>query len=125
MSATALLGAGAIGTLCTDLVVAATQSARAGAASAISETVSEVGGAIGIAVLGSIGPAVYRGDVGAAAWGFHRDASGCTTVALGGAVAAASTRLLRPDIFSCRDARQAFAHMDSARGSRCCRSVTV
>jgi DHA2 family multidrug resistance protein-like MFS transporter len=34
---------------------------RAGAASAISETSSELGGALGIAILGSIGAAVYRG----------------------------------------------------------------
>src|SRR5207244_11885342 len=34
---------------------------RAGAASAISETSSELGGALGIAILGSIGVAVYRG----------------------------------------------------------------
>jgi DHA2 family multidrug resistance protein-like MFS transporter len=33
---------------------------RAGAASAISETSSELGGALGIAIFGSIGTAVYR-----------------------------------------------------------------
>jgi DHA2 family multidrug resistance protein-like MFS transporter len=36
---------------------------RAGAASAVAETTSEFGGALGIAVLGSIGTAVYRGQV--------------------------------------------------------------
>ena len=48
-------------TLGTDLVVGAAPPERAGAASALSETGAELGGALGIAVLGSIGAAVYRG----------------------------------------------------------------
>jgi hypothetical protein len=36
---------------------------NAGVASGISETTAEFGGALGIAVLGSIGTAVYRGEV--------------------------------------------------------------
>jgi DHA2 family multidrug resistance protein-like MFS transporter len=36
----------------------------AGAASAISETGTELGGALGIAILGSVGAPVYRGDFG-------------------------------------------------------------
>src|SRR5256886_4299310 len=47
--------------LATDLIVGSAPVERAGAASAISETSSELGGALGIAVLGSIGVAVYRG----------------------------------------------------------------
>src|SRR2546422_775736 len=43
-----------------DLIVGSAPVERAGAASAISETSSELGGALGIAVLGSIGVAVYR-----------------------------------------------------------------
>jgi DHA2 family multidrug resistance protein-like MFS transporter len=35
---------------------------RAGAASGISETSSELGGALGLALLGTIGTAVYRGQ---------------------------------------------------------------
>jgi MFS transporter, DHA2 family, multidrug resistance protein len=46
--------------LATDLIVGSAPVERAGAASAISETSSELGGALGIAVLGSIGTAVYR-----------------------------------------------------------------
>jgi MFS transporter, DHA2 family, multidrug resistance protein len=57
------LGAGSVGTLATDSVVAAAPPERAGAASAISETGAEIGGALGIAVLGSIGTAVYRNEV--------------------------------------------------------------
>jgi DHA2 family multidrug resistance protein-like MFS transporter len=59
------LGAGAVGTLATDVVVRAAPAARAGAASAITETGAELGGALGVAILGSIGTAVYRGDIAA------------------------------------------------------------
>jgi MFS transporter, DHA2 family, multidrug resistance protein len=47
-------------TLATDLIVGSAPPERAGAASGISETGAEFGGALGIAVLGSIGVAVYR-----------------------------------------------------------------
>jgi MFS transporter, DHA2 family, multidrug resistance protein len=47
-------------TLSTELVVGSAPPERAGAASGISETSAELGGALGIAVLGSIGVAVYR-----------------------------------------------------------------
>jgi MFS transporter, DHA2 family, multidrug resistance protein len=57
------IGAGLVGTLATDVVVGAAPPARAGAASAISETGAELGGALGIAILGSIGTAVYRSHV--------------------------------------------------------------
>jgi DHA2 family multidrug resistance protein-like MFS transporter len=50
-------------TLATDLIVGTAPPERAGAASAISETSAELGGALGIAVLGSIGAAVYRSTV--------------------------------------------------------------
>ncbi|MGY1456677.1 MFS transporter [Streptomyces sp. SS8] len=44
----------------TDMVVSSAPPDRAGAASAVSETSNEFGGALGLAVLGSIGTAVYR-----------------------------------------------------------------
>ena len=47
-------------TLATDLVVSAAPPERAGAASAISETSSEFGGALGIALFGSLGTFIYR-----------------------------------------------------------------
>jgi MFS transporter, DHA2 family, multidrug resistance protein len=46
-----------------DVVVSAAPPERAGAASAISETTQEFGGALGIAILGSIGTAVYRAQM--------------------------------------------------------------
>lgn len=47
-------------TLGTDLVVACVPPERAGVASGISETGAELGGALEIAILGSISVAVYR-----------------------------------------------------------------
>jgi DHA2 family multidrug resistance protein-like MFS transporter len=52
--------------LATDIIVGSAPIERAGAASAISETSSELGGALGIAILGSIGTAVYRARMAAA-----------------------------------------------------------
>ena len=54
------LGLAPVVILATDLIVGSAPVERAGAASAISETSSELGGALGIAIFGSIGTAVYR-----------------------------------------------------------------
>jgi MFS transporter, DHA2 family, multidrug resistance protein len=54
------LGASPAVTLMTDLVVGQAPPERAGAASALSETCGELGGALGIAILGTIGGAFYR-----------------------------------------------------------------
>jgi DHA2 family multidrug resistance protein-like MFS transporter len=54
------LGLSPVFTLTTDLIVGSAPPERAGAASAISETGAEFGGALGIAIFGSIGIAVYR-----------------------------------------------------------------
>lgn len=61
------LGLGVIAALGTDLVVGAAPPAQAGSASAISETVQELGVALGVASLGSLATLVYRGRVAAAA----------------------------------------------------------
>ncbi|HET8583752.1 MAG TPA: MFS transporter [Jatrophihabitans sp.] len=53
-------GVVAVMTLVTALVLGAVPPSRAGAASALMETGSELGGALGIALLGSLGAAVYR-----------------------------------------------------------------
>ncbi|NEE01219.1 MFS transporter [Phytoactinopolyspora halotolerans] len=57
------LGLGAIAALGTDLVVGATPPSRAGSAAAMSETVQELGIAVGIATLGSAASAVYRSQM--------------------------------------------------------------
>ncbi|MPY58649.1 MFS transporter [Streptomyces spongiae] len=49
--------------LCTDLVVSKAPSHRAGAASALSESSGELGVALGVAVLGTIGTAAYRAQL--------------------------------------------------------------
>ncbi|MFN4276536.1 MAG: MFS transporter [Ferrovibrio sp.] len=59
------LGLSPVFTFTTDLIVGAAPPERAGAASAISETAAEFGGALGIAVLGSIATAIYRDSVAA------------------------------------------------------------
>ncbi|MDQ3811470.1 MAG: MFS transporter, partial [Chloroflexota bacterium] len=60
------LGLAPVFGLTTELIVAAAPPEKAGAASGISETGAELGGALGIAILGSIGVAVYRGGLGRA-----------------------------------------------------------
>jgi DHA2 family multidrug resistance protein-like MFS transporter len=57
------LGLAPNGTITTDIMMTEAPPARAGAASAVSETSFEFGGALGIAVLGSILTAVYRGAI--------------------------------------------------------------
>jgi DHA2 family multidrug resistance protein-like MFS transporter len=57
------LGLAPVLTLTTDLIVGSAPPERAGAASGISETAAELGGALGISILGSIGVALYRGEV--------------------------------------------------------------
>ena len=57
------VGLSMVTTLATDLVVGSAPSERAGAASAISETGTELGAALGVAILGSIGTAIYRSEV--------------------------------------------------------------
>jgi DHA2 family multidrug resistance protein-like MFS transporter len=57
------LGLAPVFTVTTELIVGSAPPERAGAASGISETGAELGGALGISILGSIGVAVYRGAV--------------------------------------------------------------
>jgi len=84
-------GAGAVGALAVDMIVAAAPPESAGAASALSETGSEFGGAMGIAVLGSIGAAVYRSRMDTAAPAdLPADAADAARDTLGGATEVAS-----------------------------------
>jgi MFS transporter, DHA2 family, multidrug resistance protein len=88
------LGLSPVFTLSNDLVLGSVPAERAGAASGISETGSELGGALGIAILGSIGTAVYRGTMTAVP-GVPADAFEAARATLGGAVAV-SERLPEP-----------------------------
>ena len=86
------LGLSPVFTLATDLVIGAAPPERAGAAASISETTSELGGALGIALFGSIGTLLYRRAMeGAGDFGLH-DAAVLDAVrnTLGAAVAAAA-----------------------------------
>jgi MFS transporter, DHA2 family, multidrug resistance protein len=79
-----------VDTLATDLAVGSAPAERAGAASAVAETTAEFGGALGIAVLGVIGTAVYRGQMAhALPAGVAPQAAAAARDTLGGAVAAA------------------------------------
>lgn len=57
------LGLGPMVALGTGLIVGAAPPERAGAASAMASTATEFGSALGVAVLGSVGFAVYRADL--------------------------------------------------------------
>ncbi|MGH7629183.1 MAG: MFS transporter [Gemmatimonadales bacterium] len=84
------LGLAPVFTLATDLIVGAVPPERAGAAAAISETSSEFGGALGIAILGSIGTAVYRGVMASTVPdGVPPEATEAARDTLGGALAVA------------------------------------
>lgn len=84
------LGFGATFTLTADLVVGTAPPERAGAASALAETGAELGGALGIAVLGSLGTAIYRSQVAASLpAGVSPEAAKTAQETLAGAVTAA------------------------------------
>ena len=57
------LGLAPVFGLTTELIVGAAPPERAGAASGMSETFFELGGALGISILGSIGTAIYRSTI--------------------------------------------------------------
>lgn len=73
----------------TDTVLGVVPKDRAGAASAISETATELGGALGIAVLGSALGALYRSELVIPA-GVPPEAAGAIADTLGGAVQVAA-----------------------------------
>jgi MFS transporter, DHA2 family, multidrug resistance protein len=83
------VGLGPMGVLGTDLVLGSALPQKAGSASAMSETSAELGVALGVASLGSIGTAVYRTQVAdAIPAGAPPEAAEATRESLAGAVAA-------------------------------------
>ncbi|HEU4458766.1 MAG TPA: MFS transporter [Methylibium sp.] len=77
------IGMAPVFTLATELIVGSVEPERAGAASAMSETCAEFGGALGIAIFGSLGTAIYRvamadADAGAVPAGAALDAARAT-----------------------------------------------
>jgi len=115
------LGLAPVFGLTTELIVGSAPPEQAGAASGISETGAELGGALGIAIMGSVGVAIYRGrladrlppDVPAGAAELARDT-------LGGAVAVAAhlpDRLAATVLTTAREAFVAGMQLTSAIGA--------
>ncbi|MDX3455932.1 MFS transporter [Streptomyces sp. ME02-8801-2C] len=86
-----------------DLGLSAAPVDRAGAASSLLETGAEFGGALGMAILGSIGTAVYRHEMPTSAPGPARET-------LGGALAVARQLPARTGDALVTTAREAYAH---------------
>ncbi len=103
------LGLTPVFTLAADIAVGSAPPERAGAASGISETSSELGGALGLAILGTVGTAVYReqasdsipADVPAEAAATAGDTLGGAVEVANGLPAALASDVLEP-------AREAF-----------------
>jgi DHA2 family multidrug resistance protein-like MFS transporter len=104
------LGLAPVFTATTDLVVSSAPPERAGAASGISETGAELGGALGIAILGSIGVAVYRGQLAdTLPAGIPSQAAAIARDTLGGAVGVAAQLPASAGVALADAAREAFA----------------
>lgn len=93
LSGAAVMGCGmvtVVSQVC-DLALAAVPQRRAGAAASLLEAGQELGGALGMALLGSVGTAVYRHDMtGAVPTWLSPDGMDATQGTLGGADAVAS-----------------------------------
>jgi len=105
------IGISATITITTDLIMGVAPPDRAGAASAISETSCELGLALGIAVIGSIGTAVYRLDMAnAIPAGIPTEAADAARDTLGGALAVAARLAGQLGTDLADVARAAFVH---------------
>jgi MFS transporter, DHA2 family, multidrug resistance protein len=90
------LGLSPVFTIGNEMIITAAPPERAGAASALSETVSEFGGALGIAVFGSLGTALYRHALGGAMPAGVAPAAADDALATLGAAAATAAALPEP-----------------------------
>jgi DHA2 family multidrug resistance protein-like MFS transporter len=105
-------------TLTTDLIVSSAPPERAGAASGISEAAAELGGALGLSLLGSVGVAVYRTALAdALPAAVPPDVVSAVRDTLGGAVTAAAQlpdELRTPVLAAARDAFVTGVHATAA-----------
>jgi MFS transporter, DHA2 family, multidrug resistance protein len=86
------LGLAPVITLATELIVGSAPPEQAGAATGMSETSGELGGALGIAILGSVGTAVYRTEIAESLpSGMSAEAVDAARDTLGGALAIAQS----------------------------------
>jgi len=99
------IGLSPLFTLAADLAIGSVPADRAGAAAGLSETSSELGGAMGLALLGTVGTAVYRSDTASS---LPAEAPASAGDTIGGAVEAAASlpQALAVDILE--PAREAF-----------------
>jgi DHA2 family multidrug resistance protein-like MFS transporter len=97
-----------VDTLSADLAVGAAPRERAGAASALSETATEFGGALGIAVLGVIGTRIYRSQLTGALPAGTLPGTAAARDTLGGAMAVFRQLPGQPGQILVRAACQAF-----------------
>lgn len=103
------LGLSPMFTLGTELIISSAPAEKAGSASALAETGAEFGGAVGIAVFGSIGVAIYRARMETMlnpAW--SSDIQRAAQDTLGGAVASAMQLPIPEQTGLLQDARLAF-----------------
>jgi MFS transporter, DHA2 family, multidrug resistance protein len=119
------LGLAPVITLATDLIVGSAPPERAGAASAISETSSEFGGALGIAILGSIGAVIYRGAMMNAVPSLPPELMRAARGTLGGAVAVADQLPGPEGAALLSTAREAFVQALALTSAICAIIVTV
>jgi DHA2 family multidrug resistance protein-like MFS transporter len=84
------LGLAPLFTLANDFIIGSAPPERAGAASGLSETCGELGGALGIAIFGSLGVAVYRAAMPQSLPGVPVDVMEAARGTLGGAAASAA-----------------------------------
>ncbi|MEU0807931.1 DHA2 family efflux MFS transporter permease subunit [Streptomyces sp. NPDC005970] len=92
LASTTLLGAGIAfaATPATEAIVAALPPEKQGVASALNDLTRELGGVLGIAVLGSVFNSTYRSDIADTAHGLPAEAAGATRDSLAGALRAAT-----------------------------------
>ncbi|RSO42956.1 MFS transporter [Streptomyces sp. WAC 06725] len=115
---TVLLGASIYGagmvmvmSLGTELALGVAPPERAGSASALLESGSELGGALGLALLGTLGNTVYRGEIdGAVSGGLPAGAAETVRETLAGAAAVAGELPARAGEMLLSAARTAFLH---------------
>jgi DHA2 family multidrug resistance protein-like MFS transporter len=104
------LGLAPVTTLVVNVVLATAPAERAGAAAGLSESTTELGGALGIAVLGTIATAVYQRNLSVNALGaLPASARGTARGSLGGAVSVAHQLGVRAASQLVREAQGAFA----------------
>lgn len=103
------LGISPVFTLATDLIVGSVIPERAGSAASLSETSTELGGALGMAILGSIGTAAYRHHVASAIPSdLSQEVIAAAQATLGGAISVAGNLSGERSFFLLESARDAF-----------------